>query len=336
MNKDYYLGHPDQMYGVEQFRLVGGKGDGMSVLQIRNRSGLELTVVPDRCLDIYKLRCRAVNLGYFSPAGYVSPEYYDDKGTGFLKNFTGGFLTTCGLSNIGIANTDGEEELPMHGRIGNCPADHVNYQVTETQIVVEAWMNHMQFFGNKLLLKRKLVVLLDENKFYLEDEVFNRGSESEPVMLLYHMNMGYPLLSEHAELRIPSVKVEGRDDYAQADLDHWGKVDEPTSGFREKCYYHYFEGKEGMAAIFNPDIDLGLQISYDTRELGYFTQWNMFGTHEYAMGLEPSNALQEGRESMRRTGKLTELKPGETKTYHVNVKILNSEQEWKALEEKDK
>ena len=34
MNK--YIGHPLQLYGVEEMRLVGGKGDGMRVLNVRN------------------------------------------------------------------------------------------------------------------------------------------------------------------------------------------------------------------------------------------------------------------------------------------------------------
>ena len=43
-----YLGHPSQLYGVEEHRLVGGKGDGMRLFEIRNGRGLELTVSADR------------------------------------------------------------------------------------------------------------------------------------------------------------------------------------------------------------------------------------------------------------------------------------------------
>ena len=31
-----YIGHPSQLYGVEEVRLVGGKGDGMRMLYVRN------------------------------------------------------------------------------------------------------------------------------------------------------------------------------------------------------------------------------------------------------------------------------------------------------------
>ena len=35
-----YIGHYSQCYGIEEHRLVGGKGDGMRLLVINNGSGL--------------------------------------------------------------------------------------------------------------------------------------------------------------------------------------------------------------------------------------------------------------------------------------------------------
>ena len=83
MNMNSYIGHTSQLSGVEELRLVGGKGDGMRLLQLRNAAGLQMTVCADRCADIYRLNFKGDNLGYFSPSGYVAPAYYDDKGTGF-------------------------------------------------------------------------------------------------------------------------------------------------------------------------------------------------------------------------------------------------------------
>ena len=50
MNK--YIGHTSQLYGIEEHRLVGGKGDGMRLLQVNNGRGLAFTVSADRCADI--------------------------------------------------------------------------------------------------------------------------------------------------------------------------------------------------------------------------------------------------------------------------------------------
>ena len=47
-----YIGHDSQLFGVEEHRLIGGKGDGMRLYEINNDKGLELTVSPDRNGDI--------------------------------------------------------------------------------------------------------------------------------------------------------------------------------------------------------------------------------------------------------------------------------------------
>ena len=36
-----YIGQESQVFGVEEHRLVGGKGDGMRLLQVRNGKGLQ-------------------------------------------------------------------------------------------------------------------------------------------------------------------------------------------------------------------------------------------------------------------------------------------------------
>ena len=50
-----YLGHELQMSGVEEYRMCGGKGDGMRLFRVRNGKGLELDLLPDRCGDIGRL-----------------------------------------------------------------------------------------------------------------------------------------------------------------------------------------------------------------------------------------------------------------------------------------
>ena len=78
MNERAYYGHESQLFGVEEYRLTGGKGDGMRLLQVRNGKGLDFTVSADRCADISRLHFRGENCGFFSANGYVAPAYYDD------------------------------------------------------------------------------------------------------------------------------------------------------------------------------------------------------------------------------------------------------------------
>ena len=56
-----YIGHPAQIYGVEEVRLVGGRGDGMRLFEVRNATGLAFTVSADRCADIVRLSLHGTN-----------------------------------------------------------------------------------------------------------------------------------------------------------------------------------------------------------------------------------------------------------------------------------
>ena len=118
-----YIGHESQLRGVEEHRLVGGKGDGMRLYEIHNGTGLDMTISPDRNGDITRLRYKGTNLSYFSPCGYVAPAYYDKAGSNWLQSFTAGFLTTCGLQAVGSPCKDEGEVLPLHGSIANIPCE---------------------------------------------------------------------------------------------------------------------------------------------------------------------------------------------------------------------
>ena len=315
-----YIGHASQLYGVEEVRLVGGKGDGMRLLQLRNAAGLEMTVSADRCADISRLTFKGDNMGYFSPNGYVAPSYYDDKGNGWLKGFTAGFLTTCGLTAVGSPCTDEGEELPMHGTVGNIPCERIWWDEDEENIYIHAIVNDSGIFAQKLILTRTIRVSKAESKFVISDTVENQGDTKSPVMILYHMNMGYPLLSENSVVQIPSESVKPRNDRAAEDLSTWHKMLPPTPNFEEQCYFHSFES-EGKASIYNPDIRKGLTISFNPKYLDHFTEWKMMGYRDYVLGLEPGNCTPDGRAAMRREGKLKFLKPSESVTYEVTINL---------------
>lgn len=321
MNINPYIGHVSQLCGVEEVRLVGGKGDGMRLLQLRNAAGLEMTVSADRCADISRLVFKGDNIGYFSPNGYVAPGYYDDKGNGWLKGFTAGFLTTCGLTAVGSPCTDAGEELPLHGTIGNTPCERIWWDEDQENIYIHAYINDSGIFARKLYIKRTISVSKTESKFIITDTIENQGDSESPVMILYHMNMGYPLLSENAVIDIPSVEVKPRNTHAAEDLDTWNKMLPPTPGFEEQCYFHSF-AEEGRATIYNQDIHKGLHITFDPKLLDHFTEWKMMGYRDYVLGLEPGNCHPDGRDVMRKEGKLKILQPGESITYQVAVTLF--------------
>lgn len=308
--KNKYIGHPTQVAGVREMRMTGGKADGMRVLEVRNGKGLEFTVSLDRCADISYMFYKGNSMAYISPCGMVSPKFYDNKGAGFLKSFTAGFITTCGLTTFGAPSCDAGEELPLHGTISNTPSEQHSYTVDDDYIKINAIVRDASIFGHQLVLAREYLCSLKENTITVTDTVENIGSKDAPYMIMYHCNMGWPLLSENSILTISSNKVTPRDDHAAEDLDKWAELKAPTADFVEQCYYHHFDGEPNVS-LKNPDINTELKISFDTSTLDCFTQWNMFGEGEYVLGLEPANGYPDGRDKMRKEGNLKFLKPGE-------------------------
>ena len=313
MNK--YIGHPAQISGVEELILAKGKGKGMTLLQVRNGLGLEITLSADRAMDIARVTFKGNNLGYFSPCGYVAPGFYDNRSAGFLKSFTAGFMTTCGLTAVGTPCTDNGEELPLHGTIANTPCENYSYEETESEITVKAQVRDAAIFAHQLVLKREYRISKTENKVLLCDKIKNIGSAEAPLEVLYHCNIGYPLLSENTVLNIPASVTEPRNDHAKKGLSDCLKMEKPQRGYEEMCYYHTLS--QGKVSAYSPDIKKRVTISFDTAELPCFVEWKMMGEQDYVLGLEPGNCLPDGRDVMRQKGMHEFLKPDEEKRHHI-------------------
>ena len=328
-----YIGHPSQLSGVEEVTLARGKGKGMTLLEVRNGKGLCFTLSADRAMDISRMSFMGMNMGYFAPCGYVAPSFYDNRGDGFLKSFTAGFMTTCGLAAVGSPCVDEGEELPLHGTIANTPCESFSYSETENDIVICAAVRDASLFGRKLVLERRFVCSKTENKLKITDSVKNIGGKAEPCMLLYHFNMGYPLLSETAKIYIPHSSVTPRNEHAREDIENCLKPEKPQADYEERCYYFDVKDKDGIASvgIFNPDIEKGLKMSFDKASLDCFTEWKMMGEGEYVLGLEPANCTPDGRDVMRREGRLKLVDVGESYDTSIELEFIESEDVLKCL-----
>ena len=318
-----YIGHDSQVYGMEEHRLVGGKGDGMRLLEVNNGKGLEMTVSLDRCADISRLRFKGINMSYFSPCGYVAPAYYQPTGSDWLKSFTAGFLTTCGLEAVGSPCVDEGEELPLHGTIGNTPVSESYWFEEDGKLVVRAVVKDEVLFGRRLRLYREYRVSLAGNEFEIIDTIENTSEVEQPFEILYHMNMGYPLLDEDSVVEVPAKEVVARDDHAANDIEHALQMEKPQADYQERCYYYKFADENGKASIYQPKLGMGLEITFDAKELDGFVEWKMMGVRDYVLGLECGNCYPDGRDVMRKTGMLKFLKPGEKKQYKVKVKLYD-------------
>ena len=330
MQQNSYVGHELQIRGVEEHTLVGGKGGGMRLLEVRNGLGLEFTAVVDRCADISRLTIDGVNASFISPCGYVAPSFYEGTGNGFLKSFTAGFLTTCGLDTMGATGMDEGESMPLHGPIGNIPAEHIYWYTEEKGITIRARIRQASLFSHHYMLEREYFCPFDSNEIRMTDTVTNIGPSAVPFMLLYHYNLGYPLLSEKADVRIPSKQIRPRDEETRRDLENWNRMEVPQSNYIEKCFYHDFDiqSEQAFSGVYNPDCQKGVVMEYSPRELPAFSEWKMMGKYEYVLGLEPGTNNPDGRATVRKQGKLRTLQPGERSAQTIVWHMCTSSQQF--------
>ena len=77
-------------------------------------------------------------------------------------------------------------------------------------------------------------------------------------------------------------------------------MEKPQRNYQERCYYHKFEGSDGKASIYQPKLNVGLEISFDASKLDGFVEWKMMGVRDYVLGLECGNCYPDGRDVMRK------------------------------------
>lgn len=328
-----YIGNPLQIRGAERYILDGGRGNGMHFIYVRNGKGLEAWISLDRAGDISRLNFMGDNMGYFSPCGYVAPQYYDGVGTGFLKSFTAGFFTTCGLTAVGSPCTDNGEELPLHGTVSHIPAELIAMEEDSEGLTVKLKVTDGVLFGRKLVMNRCYRFSYNESSFTVTDTVTNEGDSESPYCLMYHCNMGWPLLSENSDVRVSHSKITPRNDHAKAFVDTALQMEKPQAGYEERCYYYDATEKDGYAhaGIYNGDIGKGVVLCYDKSTLPCFTEWKLMGSRDYVLGLEPGNCTPDGRDVLRKNGTLQFLQPEESCTTNVVFKFVTDKNDYEKL-----
>lgn len=333
-----FIGHRDQLMKVKKICMEDGKAAGVEMLDVQNRSGMHFDVNISRGMDIPYLDFCGENIGYISPCGVVNPQYFDDKGLGFLKSFTAGFLTTCGLKVAGAPCEYEGESYGLHGNLSHTPAENVSYSIEEDEenpcVVIRGTVRDAVIFGDRMSLQRKIKCSYKERKITLKDRVTNEGYKKVRQMILYHCNIGYPILTPDSEVYIPAVETKPRNEHSEELISTWMKPEQPDPDYVETCYYHRLKSNDdnhATVAIYNPELEKGIAIEIDMSTLDHFVQWKMMGAGDYVMGLEPANATIDGIEDAINNGSMKYLEPGETREYQLVFYILKGREEFEKI-----
>ena len=329
MDKKYFaerIGSPNQIAYARRSVLSDGKSEGMKIIDIKNLSGLSLTLLESRCLDIAELSFRGINMSFLAKSDLVSQQNLSSAKNYFNGNFHGGMLYTCGLENIGPSSYKNGETLPTHGSLSKTPAENVSSIVDweNKMITVSGRIKQAELFGENLILERKINVSLEDSVVYIQDKVVNCGFSDEDIMLLYHFNFGYPMLSENLRLDIDDKEVVPRDEEAKKGVDKWNTFETPTANRPEEVFYHNpNENSDSMVRVnlINTEIKIGAEVVFNKKQLPKLIQWKSMASGDYALGIEPSTSLVGGYEQEKKEGRVITLKPGEKRDFNLSLRF---------------
>jgi hypothetical protein len=325
-----HVGHMDQLAGIRLSEIGDGKACGCRMLAVWTGTGLRFQVNADRALDISGCEFKGVPLSWRSPMGDVHPAYYEAQGTGWLRSFPGGLLTTCGLDQFGLPSREGDADYGLHGRISNTPATQVSYNTfwegDDYKLEITAKTRQAVLFGENLVLRRQISTALGSNCIRINDSITNEGFDPAPHMLLYHFNLGFPLVSENTRLHLQAQETLPRDDVAESGLHKWDQFQAPTPGYQEQVFIHRLTIDEAdftRVELKNPKLGIGLRWSYPTANLPYLMEWKMMGEGAYVVGVEPANCNGlGGRTAARKRAQLPMLAPGESQEYRFDIEVI--------------
>ncbi|MCL5073108.1 MAG: aldose 1-epimerase family protein [Actinobacteria bacterium] len=329
------IGDMSQLGGISSFEYNDGVSKGIRAFNIKCISGIDVTILEDRGMDISHMFYKSIPINWNSISRETSPFYYNDKGFEWLRSFYGGLLTTCGLLNIGDPCIDDDEDLGLHGRISNMPFEKTGIEEKWTDedfiISIRGKARDAVFKGNKLELSRKITACMFNPKIIIEDSIINLGYKISPLMILYHINIGYPLLDSTSNLLFKKLKTIPLDENSAKEAAGCHEFDDPVIDFNDEVFFHdLFADKDGNANIaivnqaFNNNEGLGLSIKFNKDNLPYLTQWKHLEKGEYVCGIEPCNSYVRGRATERKEKNLQFIGPGEQKNFRLEFNILKS------------
>jgi hypothetical protein len=323
-----YVGDLSQIAGIRLGEWSDGPERGLRIADVRTGSGLEFTLLIDRGLDLGPASYRGLPLAWISPAGFAHPSFYEPEGLGWLRTFGGGLMIGCGLTYLGSPGEDEGEALGLHGRLSHLPARNLRvnqeWQGDECAFWVEGEVRQARLFAEDLRLTRRVTSWLGQDRILIQDRVENLGEAPSPLMILYHINLGFPLLDETCSLTAEPHPVHPRDAVAAPGLGDWMHFQQPTHGYKEQVFYHDLPAdRDGWAAITlsNPTRQISLTVRFQKNTLPNLVEWKMMGHAAYVLGLEPANCWVDGRSQERLNGTLQVIEPGEQRHFRVEITL---------------
>lgn len=290
---DRRINNSEQVAYVRRYALTDGAAAGIKVVEVYN-GVLRFLLNESKALDIMQLFHKGTNISYLSKNAFTKRE------TTFLKRFEGGMLYTCGIDVIG-----GQAGYEDHGSFHNIPAQITKCECTEDKITIEAIIRDTELFGKNLVMKRRYETEIGSDTVTLFDTLINERYHDEGYSILYHVNVGYPMLDDGVKIQAETNKITPRNAWAEKHIDKAFDIEAPEDGKEETCYL--LDMKKPQISVVNKKLGKKLTLSYSEKMLPHFVEWKSMASGDYALGLEPSTSLLDDKFAFSKIGKQDEL-----------------------------
>lgn len=338
-----YLGDISQIGGIKRYQMLEGKAKGVEAVDVDDGCGLRYTVLIDRGMDLGRLVYRDCGFTFQAAAGVTAPQYYNERGEEWLQSFGGGFLTTCGLTQVGDPCVFEGQPYGLHGQVSNLPARlercEADWQGEDYVMEVAGRVDQTRHQGVQMSVRRSVKTSLGSGRIQLEDRISNLSADRTPFMLLYHMNFGYPFLSPDTGIYIPARHTQGWDDFSQQHMEQRKAMPSLQAQASHYTYLHELQtDSEGNTGFLlwkeREDSFCGVEVRYQQANLPYLGQWMYPKKRDYIMALEPCNNHIRGTSPEERNGTLRWLEPQEEVVCRLYIRFFSTREEWAELKAK--
>ncbi len=213
--------------------------------------------------------------------------------------------------------TAGERGRNRYGVIGEGPTATIEVRGTVLQFAM---------FGEALRIERTWTIGMYEF-VTLHDRVSNDGGSAQPHMVLYHCNVGWPMLDERMRWRVDASESRPRDEDAAKAFEQRFQGGAPQDVFAEEVFVHApLAGDDGWAraTAINDRLQggLALSVAYRPAQLPALFTWRMLGYGTYVMAAEPANCGDvRGRAAAAADHTLPMLEPDEVRDYELRFSV---------------
>jgi len=336
------VGAARQVAGVEAVAFDDGPERGVRVLEFRTGGGLDFSVLVDRSMDIGRFDWRGTPFAWQSGTGFRNPAYLDlegEGGTGFMRGFSG-LLCTCGVDHIRQPDRGPADHFdlplrkeiayPMHGRAAFQPARLTGYGETwdgdECTLWCEGVVVQAHSMGEHLTLTRRIEAEIGGREMRIVDTVANRGFARTPHMMLYHINMGWPLLDEGARFAAPIRATRAANTPRESQQSGYRTQAGPTPRFVQQVFDHdVVPDAKGRVptALINDARQIGFMVEYDAKRFICLQQWQGLGEGVYGFAIEPATSHWGDRTQSAKDNEIVWLEHGEERVYDTVLAAID-------------